>query len=82
MRLFSKLVIDKNKGPLTQNFIKRLLNLDSSGFNLRKNYKMTPQEKFLFDLNGFIVVRNVLNDTEVLNMNTAIDDHIDAATPR
>ena len=43
---------------------------------------MTPEDKFLFDLNGFIVVRNAINETEVSNMNAAIDEHIDKARPR
>ena len=47
-----------------------------------KNNKMTPQDQFLFDLNGFIVVRNILNDTEVNDMNSAIDENIAKAKPR
>ena len=43
---------------------------------------MTPEDKFLFDLNGFIVVRNAINETEVSKMNAAIDEHIDKARPR
>ncbi len=43
---------------------------------------MTPEDQFLFDLNGFIVIRNILNDTEVKIMNDAIDQHIDNAKPR
>ena len=43
---------------------------------------MTPEDKFLFDLNGFIVVRNAINETEVSKMNAAIDEHIEKARPR
>ena len=53
-----------------------------NGETLVKNNKMTPQDQFLFDLNGFIVVRNVLNDNEVNDMNNAIDENIDKARPR
>jgi len=37
---------------------------------------MTNREKFFFDLNGFIIVRNVLSLDEVNEMNSAIDAHI------
>ena len=50
--------------------------------NFERNNKMTPEDKFLFDLNGFIVVRNAINETEVSKMNAAIDEHIDKARPR
>ena len=53
-----------------------------NGERLLKNNKMTPQDQFLFDLNGFIVVRNVLNDTEVNDMNSAIDENIAKAKAR
>ena len=43
---------------------------------------MTPEDKFLFDLNGFIIVRNAINETVVSKMNAAIDEHIDKARPR
>eukprot|EP00961_Rhodomonas_salina_P256166 3462037-Rhodomonas_salina.1 len=36
---------------------------------------MTPTEKYLFDLNGFIVVRNVLTPEEVAAANAAVDAH-------
>lgn len=36
---------------------------------------MTPEEKFLFDLNGFLVVRGVLTPDEVHAANVAIDAH-------
>jgi hypothetical protein len=38
--------------------------------------KMTTYEKFLFDLNGFIVIRNVLSLEEVKAMNDGVDAHI------
>eukprot|EP00287_Rhodomonas_sp_CCMP768_P008358 CAMPEP_0196724322 /NCGR_PEP_ID=MMETSP1091-20130531/6221_1 /TAXON_ID=302021 /ORGANISM="Rhodomonas sp., Strain CCMP768" /LENGTH=314 /DNA_ID=CAMNT_0042066431 /DNA_START=204 /DNA_END=1148 /DNA_ORIENTATION=+ len=36
---------------------------------------MTPTEKYLFDLNGFIVVRGVLTPAQVAAANAAIDAH-------
>lgn len=36
---------------------------------------MNEQEKFLFDLNGFLVVRNVLTPQEVDELNAAVDAH-------
>ena len=37
--------------------------------------EMTEDERFLFDLNGFIIVRNVLTKEEVEEANKAIDQH-------
>lgn len=37
---------------------------------------MTPDEKYLFDLNGYIVVENVLTPAEVALANEGIDKHI------
>ena len=46
---------------------------------------MTPNEKYLFDLNGFLLVKRLLDDLEVNEFRTAVDDlesyvqqHIDA----
>ena len=38
---------------------------------------MNEDEKYLFDLNGYLVLREVLSDVEVNNLNTAIDSHAD-----
>ena len=38
--------------------------------------EMSNHEKFLFDLNGFIVLRNVLNEEEVQQLNDAVDANI------
>jgi ectoine hydroxylase-related dioxygenase (phytanoyl-CoA dioxygenase family) len=43
---------------------------------------MTAREKFLFDLNGFVVVRNALSLDEVNAMNVAIDRNMDKARAR
>ena len=43
---------------------------------------MDAKETFLFDLNGYLVVRNVLTDSEVEEMNDAIDQHFSDAKPR
>lgn len=37
--------------------------------------EMSEEEKYLFDLNGFVVVRNVLSEEEVKAANEAIDRH-------
>jgi ectoine hydroxylase-related dioxygenase (phytanoyl-CoA dioxygenase family) len=34
---------------------------------------MTPEEKFVFDLQGYLVIKNVLSDTEVAAMNAIAD---------
>jgi len=38
--------------------------------------KMTTREKFMFDLNGFIVLRGLVSTEEVAQMNRAITEHI------
>ena len=35
---------------------------------------MTPEEKFLFDLNGYLVIKNVLNAGEVAELNALADE--------
>lgn len=44
--------------------------------------EMSEAERYLFDLNGFIVVRNVLTPDQVAACNASIDTHIDEAVPR
>jgi len=43
---------------------------------------MTESERYLFDLNGYLIVRGVLSPDEVAACHTAIDKHIDEAIPR
>ena len=38
---------------------------------------MNEDEKYLFDLNGYLVLPGVLSDEEVMNLNVAIDSHAD-----
>ena len=42
-----------------------------------KRVVMNAKQKFLFDLNGYIIVRSVFSPTEVKAMNVAIDRHSD-----
>jgi hypothetical protein len=44
--------------------------------------EMTEDERYLFDLNGYIVVRGVLTAEEVLEVNTVIDNHRDEMIER
>lgn len=44
--------------------------------------EMSEAERYLFDLNGFLVVRGVLSPEEVAACNTAIEKHSDDAVPR
>jgi len=44
-------------------------------FGKRFYTSITQHEKFLFDLNGFLIVRNVLSGVDVDNINNIIDDH-------
>jgi hypothetical protein len=44
--------------------------------------EMTEAERYLFDLNGFLIVRNVLSPAEVASCHAAIDKHIQNAIPR
>lgn len=44
--------------------------------------QMSPHDKFLFDLNGYVVVRNVFSPEEVAAANAAIDVHADKLCAR
>merc|ERR1712216_998022 len=44
--------------------------------------EVTQEDRFLFDLNGYLVIRGALTQTEVDSLNAAIDNHVDAARPR
>jgi len=58
-------------------------NKNNKNKNKDKNNKMiypmemSEEEKYLFDLNGFVVIRNVLSKDEVKAANDAIDRHED-----
>ena len=43
---------------------------------------MTEDEKYLFDINGYIVVRGILSKEEVAKANEAIDHHADKIRER
>lgn len=43
---------------------------------------MNDDEKYLFDLNGYIVIKNVLTDIEITQANEAIDRHLDQGNIR
>ncbi|MDA0747143.1 MAG: phytanoyl-CoA dioxygenase family protein [bacterium] len=43
---------------------------------------MTEDEKYLFDLNGYLVIENVLSEEEVAVANEAIDRHLDQGKVR
>lgn len=44
--------------------------------------EMSEDEKYLFDLNGYIIVRGVLNSEQIENANRAIDNHADEMVER
>ena len=44
--------------------------------------EMSEAERYLFDLNGYIIIRNVLTPDEIAACHEAIDAHIDEAIPR
>ena len=85
MRLLARLQVVKYNASLRPTLNQRHFRISSdcqTNKVFQGNKKMTPQDKFLFDLNGFIVVRNVLDATEIESMNSAIDEHMDKAKPR
>ena len=85
MRVLAKVLLGKHNNSLNPNVIPCTFNVhvqDLTNNKSHENNKMNPQEMFLFDLNGFIVIRNVLNEIEVEEMNTAIDEHMEKAKPR
>ena len=43
---------------------------------------LSARERFLFDLNGFLVVRNVFSPEEIAVANAAVDAHTSAMQPR
>lgn len=43
---------------------------------------MTQKERFLFDLNGYIIVRGALSSEEVTALNTCVDNHANEAVSR
>mmetsp|Transcript_24706 Transcript_24706/g.36225 ORF Transcript_24706/g.36225 Transcript_24706/m.36225 type:complete len:387 (-) Transcript_24706:28-1188(-) len=47
--------------------------INGSHETIRK--EMTSGEKYLFDLNGYIIVKNVLNKSEIQSANEAINQH-------
>jgi len=52
--------------------------------NRKKEYplELTEDERYLFDLNGFLIVRGVLSPNEVEDANRAIDRHADEMVER
>jgi ectoine hydroxylase-related dioxygenase (phytanoyl-CoA dioxygenase family) len=44
--------------------------------------EMTEDERYLFDLNGYIIIRNVLSPSEVAEANSMIDNHQTAMIER
>ena len=44
--------------------------------------EMSEAERYLFDLNGYIIIRNVLTPDQIAACHEAIDAHIDEAIPR
>jgi ectoine hydroxylase-related dioxygenase (phytanoyl-CoA dioxygenase family) len=47
-----------------------------------ERYEMSQDERYLFDLNGFLVVRGVLSEEDVAEANRAIDAHQDEMKER
>ncbi|KAL9191119.1 hypothetical protein ACHAXT_000825 [Thalassiosira profunda] len=56
--------------------------LDSDDAPATYPTEMSEAERYLFDLNGFLVVRNVLTPEEVAACHAAIDNHADEAVAR
>lgn len=57
---------------------------DASSADEQQQYPiaMTEAERYLFDLNGYIVIRNVLTPDEIAAAHAAIDAHLSDAVPR
>lgn len=56
--------------------------IDISSFSLKYPIEMTEDERYLFDLNGYLIVRNVLTKEEVRMANEAIDKRQDQMVQR
>lgn len=56
--------------------------IDISSSSLKYPIEMTEDERYLFDLNGYLIVRNVLTKEEVRMANEAIDKRQDQMVQR
>lgn len=54
----------------------------STTYNSELPTEMTEDERYLFDLNGYVVIRGVLSSEEVQEANTIIDKHESEMVPR
>jgi hypothetical protein len=55
---------------------------DNDNDDLPIPIEMTEDERYLFDLNGYLIVRNVLTPDEIARCHVAIDRHVSDAVPR
>jgi hypothetical protein len=62
---------DSSPPPITTTMYDHLQPQQRMDFPL----EMTEDERYLFDLNGYLIVRNVLTPTEVVRANAIIDKH-------
>lgn len=54
----------------------------SNNIDVPSSFEMTDHQKYLFDLNGYLIVRGVLSEDEVRQANAAIDAHQDDMVER
>lgn len=53
-----------------------------SAFSSTRRLSMKAEEKYLFDLNGYLLVRGVLSEPELKALHSAIDEHAHEAVSR
>lgn len=81
-RLQSTIVNDNTS--MTENVTSTSFHSVTDQGNSKTKYplEMTEEERYLFDLNGFLIVRGVLSPEEVEDANRAIDRHADEMVER
>lgn len=83
------LFVETNLAMISNTFQESSTNAATNNFSTMSEMKttsypieMSDDEKYLFDLNGYLIIKGVLNTEEVILANKAIDNHIDQAIER
>ncbi len=73
---------ESNSSSSSSSIDQQTNNIMSSSFEVTAGTQMPPDDLFLFDLNGFIVVRGVFSPDQVAAVNAAVDLHREDAHAR
>jgi len=67
---------------ISRRLASRVASNGASRMKLRAVHLMSPTDRYLFDVNGYLIVRGVFTAEEIDSANTAIDHHIEAMHER